>query len=115
MLFRNRIGFEVTWYNSRTVDQIVQLSIPASSGAMTKLVNAGELQSNGLEMGIHAIPLTGKKFKWTSQLNLSMSSSKVSKLASGVKNIVFYEAEQNALRIVAEEGERVGNIYVYHG
>jgi len=42
-----------------------------------------------------------------------MSSSKVSKLASGVKNIVFYEAEQNALRIVAEEGERVGNIYVY--
>ena len=113
MLFRNRVGFDVTWYNSRTVDQIVQLSIPASSGAMTKLVNAGELQSNGLEMGIHAIPLTGKKFKWTSQLNVSMSSSRVSKLASGVKNIVFYEAEQNALRIVAEEGERVGNIYVY--
>jgi iron complex outermembrane receptor protein len=91
----------------------VQLSIPASSGAMTKLVNAGELQSTGLEVGIHAVPLTGKKFKWTSQLNLSMSRSTVSKLASGVKNIVFYESEQNAIRIVAEEGDRVGNIYIY--
>lgn len=113
MLFRNRVGFEVTWFSSRTIDQIVQLSVPASSGAMTKLVNAGELESHGLEMGIHAIPLTGKKFKWTSQLNLSMSRSKVSKLGSGVKNIVFYEAEQNALRVVAEVGERVGNVYVY--
>jgi iron complex outermembrane receptor protein len=113
MLFRNRIGFDVAWFNSRTVDQIIQLSIPSSSGAMTRLVNAGELKSNGVEMGVHAFPLTGKRFKWTSQLNVSLSRSTVSKLSSGVKNIVFYEAEQNALRIVAEEGETVGNIYVY--
>jgi len=113
MLFRNRLGLDFTWFNSRTVDQIIQLSIPASSGAMTKLVNAGELQSNGFEMQVHALPLVTDKIKWTSQLNLSLSRSKVSKLASGVKNIVFYEAEQNALRIVAEEGETVGNIYVY--
>ncbi|OQP53656.1 SusC/RagA family TonB-linked outer membrane protein [Niastella populi] len=112
MLFKNRLGFEVTWFNSRTVNQIVQLSIPSSSGAMTKLVNAGELKSNGVEMGLHAFPLTGKKLKWKSQLNVSMSRSTVSKLASGVSNIVFYEAEQNAVRIVAEEGETVGNIYV---
>jgi iron complex outermembrane receptor protein len=113
MLFKNRIGFDVTWFNSRTLNQIVQLSVPSSSGAQTKLVNAGELKSNGVEMRLHAFPFTGKKFKWTSQLNLSMSRSVVSKLASGVKNIVFYESEQNAVRIVAEEGETVGNIYVY--
>jgi iron complex outermembrane receptor protein len=113
MFFRNRIGFDITWFNSRTVNQIIQLSLPSSSGAMTKLVNAGELKSNGVEMGLHAFPLTGKRFKWKSQLNLSLSRSVVSKLASGVKNIVFYEAEQNAVRIVAEEGETVGNIYVY--
>jgi iron complex outermembrane receptor protein len=113
VLFRNRVGFDITWYNSRTVDQIVQLSIPSSSGAMSKLVNAGELQSNGVEMRVHALPIVTDKFKWTSQVNLSMSRSKVSKLSSGVKNIVFYESEQNALRVVAEEGETVGNIYVY--
>jgi iron complex outermembrane recepter protein len=111
--FSNRIGFDITWFNSRTVNQIVQLSIPSSSGAMTKLVNAGELKSNGVEMGLHAFPLTGKKLKWTSHLNLSLSRSVVNKLSSGVKNIVFYEAEQNAVRIVAEEGETVGNIYIY--
>ncbi len=113
MLFRNRLGFDVTWYKSRTVNQIVQLSVPASSGAMTKLVNAGELQSNGLEARIQATPFLGRKFKWTTQVNMSVSRSKVSKLAAGVNNITFYEAEQNGLRIVAEEHETIGNIYVY--
>jgi iron complex outermembrane recepter protein len=113
MLFQNRLGFDVTWYNSRTVNQIVQLSVPASSGAMTKLVNAGELRSNGLEARIQATPFPGRRFKWTTQLNFSQSRSRVSKLAAGVKNITFYEAEQNALRIVAEEHETIGNIYIY--
>ncbi|WP_207514503.1 SusC/RagA family TonB-linked outer membrane protein [Longitalea luteola] len=113
MWLRGRLGFDLTWYNSRTADQIVQLSIPASSGAITKLVNAGELRSNGLEMRLHAIPVAINKLKWMSQLNASLSRSKVSRLSSGVNNIVFYEAEQNAIRIVAEENETVGNIYVY--
>ena len=113
MLFRNRLGFDFTWYNSRTVNQIVQLSVPASSGAMTKLVNAGELQSSGLEARIQATPFLTRKFKWTTQLTVAKSRSKVSKLAPGVNNITFYEAEQNGLRIVAEEHETIGNIYVY--
>jgi iron complex outermembrane receptor protein len=112
MLFKNKLGLDLTWYNSRTVDQILQLSIPSSSGATSKLVNAGELQSNGLEIGINAIPFSSKKANWTTRLNMALSRSKVSKLASGVRNIVFYETEQNAIRIVAEEGETVGNIYV---
>lgn len=113
MLFKNRLGFDITEYNSRTVDQILQLSVPSSSGAQTKLVNAGELQSSGLEVGIHAIPFINKKVEWTSRLNISTARSKVSRLASGVRNILFYETEQSAIRIVAEEGETVGNIYVY--
>ncbi len=113
MLFRNRIGFDFTWYNSRTVNQIVQLSVPASAGAQTKLVNAGELRSTGFETRLQATPFLAKKFKWTTLINLSKSRSWVNKLASGVKNIIFYEAEQNALRIVAEENETIGNIYVY--
>ena len=112
MLFKNRLGVDVTWYNSRTVDQILQLSVPSSSGATSKLVNAGELQSNGFEVGINALPLSGKKVKWNTRLNFSMARSKVSKLAPGVNKIVFFETEQNAIRIVADEGETVGNIYV---
>jgi iron complex outermembrane receptor protein len=113
MLFKNRLGFDVTAYSSRTVDQIIQLSIPSSSGAMSKLVNAGELQNTGLEAGINAVPYISKKLKWTTRLNMSTARSKVSKLAPGVNNIVFYEAEQSAIRIVADEGETVGNVYVY--
>ena len=113
MLFRNRLGFDVTWYNSRTADQIIQLTIPASSGAVSKLVNAGELKSNGLELGLNAVPVSRKNLKWTTRLNVATSRAKVNKLAKGVDQIVFYESEQSGIRIVAEEGEAVGNIYVF--
>jgi iron complex outermembrane recepter protein len=40
-LFGNRIGMDITYYNSRTIDQILQLTVPASSCAISKLLNAG--------------------------------------------------------------------------
>jgi iron complex outermembrane receptor protein len=113
MLFKNKVGVDFTWYNSRTVDQILQLSVPASSGAVSKLVNAGELQTSGVEVSVHAMPLSRKQMKWTTRLNFAFNQARVSKLSSGVSQIVFYEAEQSAIRIVAEEGEAVGNIYIF--
>jgi len=42
-----------------------------------------------------------------------MGRTVVRQLDGAVKQIVYYEGEQNAIRIVAEEGKTVGNIYVH--
>jgi iron complex outermembrane receptor protein len=47
------------------------------------------------------------------QFNLASDNTFVKELANGVTQIFYFGAEQNAIRIVANEGERVGNIYVY--
>ncbi|MEP7257903.1 MAG: SusC/RagA family TonB-linked outer membrane protein [Flavitalea sp.] len=112
-MFHTRFGIDLTYYNSRTIDQILQLTVPASSGAISKLVNAGELQSSGLELGVNIMAVAQKYFKWHIRMNLSAGQTRVRRLSGAVKEIVYYEGEQNAIRIVAEEGKNVGNIYVY--
>jgi iron complex outermembrane recepter protein len=111
-LLKSRLGIDLTYYSNRTVDQVIQLTVPASTGAVTKLVNAGELRSRGIELSLNALAVKKKNVKWNTRLNMAFGRTVVQRLDGGVKQIVFYEVEQNAVRIVAEEGKDVGNIYV---
>jgi iron complex outermembrane receptor protein len=111
-MFNNRFGFDLTYYNNRTVNQVIQVSLPVSTGALSKLVNAGELGSRGLELSLYAIPIATRNFKWNVGFNTAFDNTTVKRLTSEVKQLVFYQAEQNAIRIVADEGGKVGNIYV---
>jgi iron complex outermembrane receptor protein len=109
----NRLGINFTWYQNQTQDQILQLTVPVSMGADSRLVNSGALRSSGIELGLDAIPVSGKQFHWKTGINLSYVSTRTMKLAEGVKEMVYQEMEQGAIRIMAEEGKKVGNIYVY--
>ena len=112
-LFKSRLGIDITYYNSRTIDQIIQLTVPVSTGAVSKLVNAGELQSSGVELALNVVALKKRNFKWITRMNMALGHTIVRRLDGGVKQIVYFEGEQNAIRIVAEEGKKVGNIYVH--
>src|SRR5699024_9085775 len=41
----SRIGFDFTYYNSRSVDQIISTPIATSTGFSNKLMNAGEIEN----------------------------------------------------------------------
>lgn len=112
-LFKDRLGFDFTWYDSRIVDQVLQMTVPSSTGADSRLVNAGSLRSKGFEASLRWKWMGNEKFHWATVFNFASSSTRVIKLAPGVPRIVYYDAEQSSLRIVAEEGDLVGNIYVY--
>ncbi|MEP7371969.1 MAG: SusC/RagA family TonB-linked outer membrane protein [Chitinophagaceae bacterium] len=112
-LFKSRLGIDFTYYNSKTIDQIIQLTVPVSTGALSKLVNAGELQSSGVELGLNLLAVKKKNFKWIARMNMALGKTIVRRLDGAVKQIVYFEGEQNAIRIVAEEGKAVGNIYVH--
>ena len=46
----NRVGFDVTVYNRKTTDDIVQSNIAATSGYIAALLNVGELSNRGVEV-----------------------------------------------------------------
>jgi iron complex outermembrane receptor protein len=111
-MIQNRLGLDLTYYNNRVKDQILRLDVPATTGAGRILTNVGELRGHGYEAGLSATILRGK-FKWNSGLNAAYSTTKVHDLMSGVDQLVFRDMEGSSIRVVAEKGEDIGNIYVY--
>ncbi|SDL10696.1 iron complex outermembrane recepter protein [Catalinimonas alkaloidigena] len=108
----DRFGLDITYYNSRIVDQILQLSLPTSTGASSILVNVGELRSNGLEIGLNATPIRGP-LTWNLRLNYAKNVTKVHSLMEGVDRLNYYNADGGAVQVVAEKGRPLGDILVH--
>jgi outer membrane receptor protein involved in Fe transport len=76
-LFKNRVGLDVTYYESRTKNQILNIPLSLTSGYNTRSINAGEIQNRGIEAMLTLVPIQEKNFKWTTNINFSANRSKV--------------------------------------
>lgn len=110
--FKSRLGLDVSYYTNEVKDQILGLQTAASVGAISQLVNVGEIGSEGFEIALNATPVFNDNFRWDTRFNFAVNETRVHTLMEGVDELVFYTAEQNAIKIVAGVGERLGNIYV---
>lgn len=110
---KGRLGLDFSWYNSRIRNQIVQLTVPASAGAYSQLINGGVLHSRGFELSLEATPVKKKEFTWQLQINAARNRTQVSELGQHVREVVYYNSEQQAVKVVALPGQNVGEIYVY--
>jgi hypothetical protein len=77
MRFLNdRIGLDLTYYNQKTTDDILNATISRASGFGRTSVNVGELQNTGIELMLRGTPMTGA-FTWDISLNLAKNNNKV--------------------------------------
>jgi TonB-linked SusC/RagA family outer membrane protein len=79
-ILKGRLGMELTYYNKNIFDFLMLDKVSASSGFSTKWVNAGDLRNHGVEIGLNAIPVASKSFKWNTSVNFWFNRSKVTKL-----------------------------------
>jgi len=82
--FKGRFGFDVSYYNSVTKDQILPLSLSGTTGYTYKVVNSGKIQNKGVEIAVHGTPVETKGFTWNTSLTLSSNKNKVLELMEGV-------------------------------
>ena len=82
--FNNRLGFDVTYYQTNTKDEILPLSVSGTTGYIYKYVNSGEIENKGIEIGLHATPVKTRDFEWYTNLTLAHNKNKVKSLADGV-------------------------------
>lgn len=85
----NRLGLDVTLYNRKTTDDIVQGNIAISSGYSAALLNVGELSNKGIEVLVTGTPIKpeGGSFGWDVSYNVAYNKSEVVKLAPGLDNL----------------------------
>lgn len=110
--FNNRLGFDFTYYYSRTKNQIMKVpaAAPWSGG---KWVNAGLISNQGVELMIYSTIVDTKDFTFDLNLNMAHNVSMVNELAPDSDvNYMFFNGEGNfPVKVGARAGEKLGEIY----
>ncbi len=97
--FNSLFGFDVTWYQSNTINQILPVTTSSASGYTRRYVNAGEVQNKGIEVSAFVTPVQTENFTWTMNLNFSRNRNKVISLygegESRVENLPIQSYQGN--------------------
>lgn len=109
-MYDGRIGLDVAMYNNKSRNQIIPLPIDPVSGYSSKMINAGLINSRGVEVTLTGKPVVHKNFSWTTTLNWAMNRSYVRELADGVPSDILFNHSGN-VTIEARVGGRMGDMY----
>lgn len=111
MKFLNgRLGLDVTYYNQNSKNQILSLASTTTSGYAYRLINAGEIQNQGVEIALNARPLQIKDFAWDLGVNFSKNTNKVKSLTDGMDYFELAKAYWCGVSVGAKVGENYGAI-----
>lgn len=106
--FENRLGIDLTYYNSSTTDQIIDFRVPAETGYRSKLMNAGEITNKGIELMLTGTPIKlDNSLKWDIAVNWAKNKNDVVSLAPGVNNYQLSNGPFN-VTVNATVGETYG-------
>lgn len=110
--FGDRLNFSFTYYSSSTKDQILRANTAITSGFRTVLINAGEIQNNGIELSIDARILSSDNLKWDLGLVFSRNRSEVVELYDDVdRHVITLGGGGFPIQVVADKGQPYGQIY----
>ncbi|NJO88845.1 MAG: TonB-dependent receptor, partial [Chloroflexia bacterium] len=85
---RNRLHLETTFYKSNTVDQTIPATISSTTGYYGAYINAGELETRGIELELKATPvLMVGGFVWNARVSYSYSTSEVISITEDLKDL----------------------------
>jgi hypothetical protein len=104
-----RIGLDVSYYSTSSVDQILPVPIASSSGWLTYVLNSGKVTNKGIEISMDATPIKGKHFRWDVNVNFTRNRNMVVALADGIESVNLGGFEGTSVRNVA--GQPYGTIY----
>jgi TonB-linked SusC/RagA family outer membrane protein len=102
-LLNNNLGFETSIYKKDAKDQILDQRLDPSTGYTVTAINAGNLQTKGIEVGINAVPYQNDDFRWDFILNFDAYESTVTELP--VDGALFLSGPFSNLGNFAIEGQ----------
>ncbi|MBK7028832.1 MAG: SusC/RagA family TonB-linked outer membrane protein [Bacteroidales bacterium] len=106
----DRISLEVTYYDTKTTDQIINIPVSPASGYTSKTINAGEIRNKGVEISLGATPFKNPSgFSWNVNFNFAKNNNEVVSLAPGVEQ---YELGTYwDIKVMAIPGQPFGSLY----
>jgi len=111
-LFANRLNFDVSYYQKKTTDLLLDVPLPRTTGYKSVLMNVGSVQNRGVDIMINASPVKNEVFSWNTSLNMNYNKNKVLKLGENNADILLNEWVGGANSII-RVGENMNSFYGY--
>ena len=106
--FNNRISGSITYYDKRSSDLLLQVTLPSSSGYSSIWQNVGAMQNNGVEFDLTSHNVQGD-FKWTTNFNVAFNHNEVTDVG-GLLPDAFDNQSGGDARVI--QGYPVGIAYL---
>jgi TonB-linked SusC/RagA family outer membrane protein len=113
VFFKNRLGFDFSYYNRNTENQIVPIEVSGSSGYTSRYINAGKINNTGIELMLFGTPVQTKDFSWDISVNFAKNKNEVLDLPEGLDKIQLARAPFGGAYINAVEGATFQELYAY--
>jgi TonB-linked SusC/RagA family outer membrane protein len=111
MFLKRRFGFDLTYFDQKTIDQIFPVPVSNASGYSAVVTNAGTIRNKGVELSVNIVPLKSKNFNWDMRINFAQLRGTVESVDTSVGTVTVFDGAWVASRMV--KGGRVGDLYGY--
>ncbi|TFH36181.1 MAG: TonB-dependent receptor, partial [Bacteroidia bacterium] len=109
--FLNRVFADISYYDIKSYDLIMNVPIPASTGYTTEHTNVGEIRNSGFEFMLGGTPVRGTDFNWEISLNMSKNKNELVELIEGLDSYTFSTSNNGVVYVQATVGGGYGDIY----
>jgi TonB-linked SusC/RagA family outer membrane protein len=110
---KNRIRLDFTYFVQNSKDQILAVPISNATSLSRFWLNAGEIETKGMEVLLDADILKTGDFKWNATLNWSTNESEVLSMPEELDEIIFADAGWPGVVSKIVEGGSPGDLYGY--
>jgi TonB-linked SusC/RagA family outer membrane protein len=107
---KDRLGVDLTFYKTKTTNQLLLIGIPTATLFDQKYINAGLIENKGVELLLNATPLKIGKFSWDATLNYSKNVNEIVRITDQMNSIILQDDGRGQIRV--ETGKSFGTVYV---
>lgn len=111
--FDERLTLDIAYYKTNTFNQIMSVGSVVESGASSQLINAGNIQNQGIEIQLDVTPIRTKDWRWSVGGNFTLNRGKIIELDDNVKEWQLMSGYDAAPEIWAYEGGKFGVLTSY--
>lgn len=108
-LFRDRVFFDVTYYNQYSRDLLMPVQVSPTTGSTGTFANSAEMSNKGIEALVKVTPIKSEDFSWDLTWNFAKNTNIVEKLNEDVPALNIVNGIFGA-QLWAVEGKEYGQI-----
>lgn len=109
--FDNRLGLDVTFYKTNSVNQVLILPLAPASGFSNQYINAGNIENAGVELTLTGSPIKKNDFTWDVTLNYARNINSIVSLHPDIKQTLLSSGYGRTAGVLVKEGGAYGDLY----